>query len=99
MLFHLHFTEETVQLRLLVGKMLPWCHSSFFFLENFPAREREIELKYPHLAQITKSLSFPYFIAISLPVQFFWINQVVGWPENLFQTFPSFAFILFYFFT
>ena len=41
MLFHLHFTEETVQLRLLVGKMLPWCHSSFFFLENFRARERD----------------------------------------------------------
>jgi len=41
MLFHLNFTEETVQLRLMVGKMLPWCQSSFFFLENFPARERD----------------------------------------------------------
>lgn len=76
MLFHLHFTEETVQLRLMVGKLRPWCQSSFFFLETFPAREREIEWKYPHLAQITKSLSFPYFTAQLFHYQFkFFLDQ------------------------
>lgn len=51
-------------------KCYPGATVLFSFLKIFP-QEREIELKYPHLAQITKSLSFPYFIAISLPVQFF----------------------------
>lgn len=41
MLFHLHFTEETVQLRLMVGKMLLWCQSFFFSFSKLFPQERD----------------------------------------------------------